>query len=274
LEHVEAAVEEHYKTIRFAPGFIAALRKSMHKTLADSASATRLLRQDFIKKLKALDIKEDNLLDMAAAGDLAKDKIQQRLRDIEQQRRKLQEQLDGVVDDLPAAETYLDRCLDLLQDPYRLYMTASDHTRRRLNQAIFKHLFVYNEQITGHDIHSPLAELLAADKGWQVVQETDDAGTGRAAAMASLKQHKTASPRTGGSVALVDDLLRAVNARDVCSKRSMVRTEGLEPTRSSEHRHLKPARIPISPRPQRARSYRLRTHQTPSAVPGAARPKR
>src|SRR5262245_39392248 len=37
----------------------------------------------------------------------------------------------------------------------------------------------------------------------------------------------------------------------------LVRAEGFEPTRSFEHRHLKPARIPVSPRPRVQRSYRF-----------------
>jgi hypothetical protein len=41
---------------------------------------TRLLRSDLTKQLKTLDVKEDNLLDLAATDALAKDKIQQRLR--------------------------------------------------------------------------------------------------------------------------------------------------------------------------------------------------
>lgn len=253
LDLVEAAVEEHYKTIRFAPGFVAALRAGMHQTLADSAGATRLLRQDLAKQLKRLEVKEDNLLDMAASGDLAKDKIQQRLRDIERQRRKIQDQLDAVVDDLPAAQAYLDTCLQLLEDPYRLYMVASDDIRRLLNQAIFRHLFVYNEQVTAHDISSPLAELLAADRGWRVQQETGDANAARSASLAALTQHKAASTSPGGSVALLDDLLCSVNVRDDCSNHSVVRAGGLEPPSSSEQWHLKPSCLPVSSRPRTTR---------------------
>lgn len=250
VDLVEAAVEEHYKTLRFTPEFIAALRSSMRQTLADSASATRVLHLDLKKQLKQLDVKEDNLLDMAASGDLAKDKIQQRLRDIDQRRREIEDELVSVVDQLPTAEAYLDRCLELLEDPYRLYMAASDDTRRRLNQAIFKHLFVYSERVTGHDMNTPLAELLAADAGWRAKQSTGDRATAKSAATAALKRNRATGVISGGSVELVDDLLNCAISRDVCSKPSMVRAEGLEPPRSFEHGDLNPARLPISPRPQ------------------------
>ncbi len=51
--------------------------------------------------------------------------------------------------------------------------------------------------------------------------------------------------------------VQAVHARDDCSKHSMVRAVGLEPTRSFEHRHLKPARQPVAPRPQARSEYRV-----------------
>ena len=231
LDLVEAAVEDHYKTIRFTPSFIKALGDSMHRALADSASATRLLRQDLNKQLKKLDIQEDNLLDMAASGDLAKDKIQQRLRDVDRHRREIQEQLESVVNNLPDAEGFIDTCLRLLEDPHRLYMAASDDTRRRLNQAIFKYLFVTNERVVAHDVNSPMAELRAADAGRRVHQKTGDAGTAKRAAHHTLKVNKAAGLETGGSVELLDDLLEAVNSRDDCSKHSVVREGGLEPPR-------------------------------------------
>ena len=39
-----------------------------------------------------------------------------------------------------------DAHLELLTQPYELYRHASDQTRRMLNQAIFKHIYVVNEQ--------------------------------------------------------------------------------------------------------------------------------
>ncbi|MGX1770854.1 hypothetical protein ACWIGW_01980 [Nocardia brasiliensis] len=38
--------------------------------------------------------------------------------------------------------------LELLRDPHRMYMGASDKVRRRLNQAIFKQIYVFNEEVT------------------------------------------------------------------------------------------------------------------------------
>jgi hypothetical protein len=45
---------------------------------------------------------------------------------------------------------YVNACLELLRNPYDLYKRASDQIRRRLNQAIFERIYVFNEEITGH----------------------------------------------------------------------------------------------------------------------------
>ena len=45
--------------------------------------------------------------------------------------------------------------LNLLEDPHALYLNASDEIRRKLNQAIFKHIFVANEKVVGDEINSP-----------------------------------------------------------------------------------------------------------------------
>lgn len=149
---------------------------------------------------------------------------------------KFTEQLDDIVDDLPGAELFIDVCLRLLEDPATLYRSASDETRRRLNQAIFTHLFVYNEKMTDSSVTPPLAELLAADAGLHALQATSSESAAVSALEAKLTKlgphNKGAAGSTsGGSVALAKDLYQAVRSRDDCSKHSVVREGGLEPPR-------------------------------------------
>lgn len=190
VELVEAAIEEHYKTIRLTPEYIEGLRETMHSLVADSETATRLHHQRLKKQLKGLDVKEDNLLDLAASGTLAKDKIKQRLRDIELQRTKLERQLESVVDDLSVGASYIDLSLKLLEDPYELYQQASDETRRRLNQAILTQLFVHSEEVTEHSMTSPLAELHAAETGWKVYRAGGNADDASQASLQALRVEK------------------------------------------------------------------------------------
>ncbi len=104
------------------------------------------------------------MLDLAADGDLPQVKIRQRLHAITTQRNKIRAQLEGVTDDLSEGARYLEACLELLRDPHRLYERASDEIRRQLNQAIFTKIWVMNDEITGHELSSPLAELKTVER--------------------------------------------------------------------------------------------------------------
>jgi hypothetical protein len=230
LQRVEETVEEHYRSLAFTPEFITGMRQAIRGTLADSESAQRLQHQQLRDQLAKLSANEDNLLDLAADGTLPQVKIRSRLREIEQQRVKLRAQLDTVTDDLSAGAVYLETCLRLLENPYELYRGASDETRRKLNQTLFSKLFIYNDEITGHEVTQPLAELLSAQEGYQA-EPQQGAEAARAAAHRALGQHapqRTSATQRGGAPSLVvDDLLASVlggdQQDDGCSKTSMVR---------------------------------------------------
>ncbi|WP_141548050.1 hypothetical protein [Nocardia farcinica] len=53
----------------------------------------------------------------------------------------------------------------LLRDPHGMYTGASDKVRRRLNQAIFKRIYVFNEEITGHELQPALVRALPGNGG-------------------------------------------------------------------------------------------------------------
>ena len=234
VELVEAAIEEHYKTIHFSQDFIDGLRGVMEELLADTTAASRLQRKQLTTQLKSLDVKEENLLDLAADGTMATAKVQRRLREIAEQRQRITAQLDEVLDDLGQGAKYIDLCLELLANPYKLYIGASDETRRRLNQAIFTHLYIYDEAVTDHEITSPLAELLAADTGTQVARAKHNLEDGKNAAYAAYSAHTSQHKGTtlpGGAKLLIDDLIESVHSRTDSSKASMVREGGLEPPR-------------------------------------------
>ncbi|MGF0329306.1 hypothetical protein, partial [Gordonia hongkongensis] len=128
----------------------------------------------------------------------------------------------------------LNRAIRTLEPPGPVHGGHANEVRRRLNQAIFKRLYIHAEEITGHDLSSPLAELVAADAGYRAQEATGDVEQSRDVAHASYLKH-TGQPKdaviSDGAKLLIDDLLLAVNARADCSKDSMVREGGLEPPR-------------------------------------------
>lgn len=262
MTKVEDAVAGLYGTvIRFTPEFVAQMREEMQRALHDEQGAQQLLRDQVRSQIRALSVKEENLVDLAADGELPQQVIRTRLRDIAAQRRKLERQLDDVQDSLSEGARVLDLQLRLLENPHSMYAGASDEVRRRLNQAVFKAVYVDNDEVTGYEVREPLAELLAAQEGHQV---HSGGGNGQAAARGAFVRYapkrSRATPKGGSALSTVDDVLAGVLARDVCSRPSMVREAGLEPARP---------RTP-GPKPGAAASYATRARGSVYGAGGAA----
>ncbi|WP_416277037.1 recombinase family protein [Nocardia sp. alder85J] len=233
VDRVEDTVVEHYKTIAFSPEFISAMKTSLETMLAESEATQRLYRKQLQNQLKELDTKETNLIGLAEDGELPRTKIRTRLTEITRERERLETELGKVQLDLSEGAAFLETCLELLRDPYRLYQGASDKVRRRLNQAIFKRLYVFEEKVTGHEFQPVVAELHAIEVGHAALRRGDDEATAGAVAEGVLRQHlpeTTFATRAGGErVKLVTALACAVHSGRVSSNGLMVRHQGLEP---------------------------------------------
>lgn len=283
-ERVEAAIEEHYKTIQFRAEFVAAIRQSIEAALTDSEAAKRLLREQMLGQLTQLETKEENLLDLAADGALPQAKIRERLRAIARDRERLTSQLGGIHDDLSSGKAFLDAHLELLTAPHELYRNASDETRRLLNQAIFAHIYVVNDEVIGDELNSPLAELLAAERGWSAFQAGLGAEAATAQAHAELTrrgpQNAKRATFEGDPFETVGDLLTALDSVGDCSKPSMVPLEGLEPptcslgrSRSSiELQRLAEPVYPPCPAPREAPTGRPPQRSRSTPRPSSRRP--
>lgn len=141
-------------------------RDSIENAFRDQASAEHLRRTQLEDRLKALQAKEDNLLDLASDGSLPQDRIRHRLRDIGREREALREQLNSTTADLNAGKQHIEAFLELLTDIRTLYIQSSNEIRRELNQAIFNNMYVAHDEVVGDDVKLPLRELLAAQRGW------------------------------------------------------------------------------------------------------------
>ena len=120
VENIEAAVEEHYKSVKLSAEFIQAVRDMLERTLRDEAHAEHLRRTQLESRLTALQAKEDNLLDLAADSSLPQERIRHRLRDIARDREALQAQLAVTTSDLKVGKTHIETFLELLRDPREL----------------------------------------------------------------------------------------------------------------------------------------------------------
>ncbi len=116
----------------------------------------------------------------------------------------------------------------------------SSRPRRKLNQAIFAHVYVAHDEVLGDDIRSPLRELLAAERGWEALTAGAAPEEARTATQAATARHSgpetpKAAPK-GGLAELTNlwpDLPGGVYEDADCSKPLMVDPGGFEPPTSS-----------------------------------------
>lgn len=160
FDDTEQAVTDHYRTIRFNPDLANGIRSHVNDVLTDHTTANQLLRQQTLTTLARLDRKEENLLDLAADGDMPQTKVKERLRRIAAERATLNERLAGTTTDLATGAARLETALQLLEQPDQLYQQLNPDQRRTLNQAIFTKLYIHRDTITDDQITPHLAGLI------------------------------------------------------------------------------------------------------------------
>jgi site-specific DNA recombinase len=121
---VEDAVEAHYATIRFSTRFVADVRAHTARVIDEQEAAERLLHEQLTNELQALDAREENLIELAADGDIPQLKIKTKLREIASQRRRLTERLATTTQNLSDSARLIEIGLKLLENPQELYRRA------------------------------------------------------------------------------------------------------------------------------------------------------
>lgn len=116
VHRVEQAVEDHYRTVRSTPDFLAAMRESLTDALSIQESSQRALKKQLDGQLTRLDAPESNLLVLLIDEEIPKEKIRAKLRAIGATRDRLTAQLEATEDCLTEAVGFINANLRLLED--------------------------------------------------------------------------------------------------------------------------------------------------------------
>lgn len=161
---VEASVLSHYAGLRLSEDFVTFIRDTIDKTLADEETARDLLRRQLQTELGRIDKQEENLLDLAAEGELATPKVRRRLNDLKAKRLKVQGELDRTSRGLIEGCAVLNTALDLLEQPQELYRRLGPEERRVLNLEIFERIYIDEHGVSGHVLREPYEDLVQAQE--------------------------------------------------------------------------------------------------------------
>jgi site-specific DNA recombinase len=169
---VEESIVRHYASLRRQPDFLSETVNLIEETMGDEQRTVHDLHDNCRKQLKALDVREERLLDLATDDELPREKIRARLRKIAIDRQRTNEQLSATEDQLGLGAEALKTQLGLLSDPQGLYRQAPDDSRRQLNQAFFERLYLDERGVTDSVPTAPLAEIVDAASVFAQAAET------------------------------------------------------------------------------------------------------
>ena len=163
---VEKAVEAHYTHIQVPQADRETIEHLMNQAAEESQETATQLRTQLTKHLKELDTQEDRYLDLIGDPDWPQDKIKARIRKTREEKTRIQRQLDETTNELDTGRQLLLIGLDLLDQPQQLYRLATDRTRKVLNQALFRRLYLNCDDngpyAADNDLTEPFTTILHA----------------------------------------------------------------------------------------------------------------
>lgn len=181
IEDAEAAVLQHYMTLRLPGGFAARVREVLKATLGDEQQSTRLMHEHLTKTLRDLEAKEENLLDLVETGAAVAAKVRARLVAIGEERVRVKAELAEQKPQLEVGAALIRAALDLLDDPQELYRQTNDPVRRQLNQMFFDKLYLEARE------RSPTTSWLSRSTGSWITAVLDSESFTRAAMIGQTK---------------------------------------------------------------------------------------
>jgi site-specific DNA recombinase len=221
VEDAENAVLRHYVTLVLPEGFAERVRHVLADALADEQRSARLMRDHLTKRLRELDAKEENLLDLVADGGSVASKVRSRLTAIATERERCRGELVDQGPQLAAGASLLRAALELVDDPQELYRQTTDVVRRQLNQVFFGKLYLDADEVTDDVLSEPFEGLLfRRDFGRRMTEYS----------RARASRNANGTPKAAGSAHMTSAaLLERIARGEGSSKATMVELRGLEP---------------------------------------------
>ena len=167
LYEVEQAVLDHYATVNLSTEFKMTVRARLDDALAHDFGSTQHVRERLDARLAALDTRESNLLDLAADGDLPKEKIKEKLIAIRDERASIRRDIERLDAELETGRAVFRLALDLLDQPQELYRQAGTALRRTMNQTIFTKLKLDGLAVAADELAEPFDAIVPAGRAYE-----------------------------------------------------------------------------------------------------------
>lgn len=142
LDELEDEVARRVAAERFDAEDIAAVSEEVRRALIELQASDQKEKEALRTQLKKLEAQGERLIELAADGTLAVEKLRQRLEYVTLQKGAISEKLSRTVERIQRGVDKAHAFVDLLEEPASLYRQLPDNVRRELLAAFFSRLDV------------------------------------------------------------------------------------------------------------------------------------
>ena len=258
IDQAEDAIAAHYATVQLPERELATLRAFLGEELSKLRFDADREHRTQERRLGKLKDERKTLLDAHYAGAVPLDLLKSEQDRIATAVEAIEGRLTEIAADFKTAETNLERALTRVGDCEAAYRDASGRMRRQFNLAFFKRLLISDDYTVAGELAPPFDVLLGEELRRAVIAQTNDElqdaieDAERRRAIESGDDEQRPRKPVG---ALVGVATADLSEGRGFSPKILVRARGLEPPRPDGHRLLRPACLPIPPRPLAPPAY-------------------
>lgn len=161
--HLEDSVTDHWRTVTLRPGHVDRIRSVVLEHMRTVLPDVSIARQKATERLTQLDRDSQKILDAFYADAIDTPELRREQARIAAARAQAQGTLDTHQLNEDRITEHLEHCLKLLSSARTHYQQADDNARRELNQAVFEHLYVHDDEIIASDL-TPAYQRLMSDR--------------------------------------------------------------------------------------------------------------
>jgi site-specific DNA recombinase len=171
VEVLEEAVVRYYgEAVSLPAEWLAQVSAGLDAAVNGYHGLSDALRKQYVKRLDALDRKENYYLDLAAEQGWPKDKLRARIDAIRSERGQIEDILANAEHHLDRGREVFRHALALLEAPQAAYERGDEAVRSILNKALFTRLYVDAGRVIAHDLEEPFDILVDSYATYQVQQ--------------------------------------------------------------------------------------------------------
>lgn len=161
VHQLEDLVAEHWRTVTLREEHLAQIRQMVLEHIGTVLPNRAAVRQEAKARLAGVEAASKKLLDAYYADAIDTYELKTEQLRLASQRARAQSEIEKHEVGEQHLRDRVDKCLALLDNAYAHYMASDEVSRKELNQAVFAHLYVDDDEIVGSDLKPAFQRLLS-----------------------------------------------------------------------------------------------------------------